>query len=232
MIMILPFPSNLLPWLIGSVVIGLFGVRAFVSYRRLNAPLSRYFMISALLMSLALGLWSWPFLFTRSETAIRTLLIVGDVSFYSMLAYQTRIIWYLGLSHIPYIWLLVPTLIVAIPGLAGIAYAELTEPVGVVNGVALYPVNAISHVSQMILLVGILMVGSLVLWRVRAQKGYKARLNLASVAVLYIFGGLAGFANILLSEGTNQSAYVNIAYFVAFAGIVATFLLFRVGRTS
>ncbi len=230
--MLATIPSNLQPWLIGSIVIGLFGFRAYRNYRKLKAPLSKYFLLSAGMMSLALGLWSWPFLFTRSDPVLRTLLIIGDISFYAMLVYQTRIIWYLALSTISYWWVFVPAFIVAIPGTIGIVYAELTETVGVVDGVAQYPVSAIGHVSQMILLVGILIVGCLLLWQVKTQKGMKAKLNLVSVAFLYVFGGLAGFANILLSEGTNQSVYVNIAYFVAFAGIVLTFLVFKIRKIS
>lgn len=217
-------PSNLLPWLIGSIVIGFFGVRALLLYIRYKSPLSRYFMISSFALSVTLGLWSLPFLFTRSEPALRLIVGIGDVLFYVVLVYQTRITWYLSLRSISYAWLLIPSLGLALPGVIMSVLADITAPIGISNGIAIYPVSAFGLVIQAILLMNVVAIGLLLLTKVNRQKTNDAKLNLVSIGVLYACCGLGGIINTLFSAGDNQSGLVPTVYFLGFSVFILVFI--------
>lgn len=217
-------PSNLYPYLVGSVIFFIFGFRGYSNYRRLHNPLSLLFGISGCLIGAAFFLWSVPFFFTTNNTAMIAVSILGDVFYYAMLVMQAYIVFYLSLKgRVSAAVMVVPALLIATIGLLSHVYGYIHNGVEIVNNAFQYELPFIASAAQILLLVNVFLVGILLLVRLKDQTSGRGRLGLISIAVLYLFSAMAGTLNILIAGEPNQSPAIIATYiggFVLFIGIL------------
>ena len=229
-------PVNLIPWTVSSFVLLLLSIRSLTNYRRVRSPLSKYFAIGGLLAAIATGLWSLPYLYYDPETnkqILRTALLVGDLSLYLAFIYQVRIMWYLMLrKHIKYVYLLIPSLILAVAGYYGGVAATLADSTypRIINERVFLPTSQQGDVAQSIFLLTILITGVYFLRKSYLGKSRSAKLGTFALGILYLGIGLGSLLNIIISteSGTNTSPFVLITYFIGTAVFLMCFIFFRI----
>lgn len=233
----LDIPSNLIIWIVGSVVTATFGTRAYLNYRRINSPLSKYFSVTGYLVSMAWILWVLPFIiFNLDEPTGRysalILISLGDALLFTAMFTQSYIYWYLALQNtVKYVYLAVPSAIIALGGLASSIYAGFSslDLPRVADGKAIFPSVSGSHISQLILIVFVFLIGIELLKRAARQEGRKSKSGSIAISLLYICVGLGGSVNILSSsEATNTSPVVVVLYAIGLASFTLIFLVFRI----
>lgn len=233
----LNIPSNLIIWVVGSVVTATFGTRAYLNYRRINSPLSKYFSITGYLVGLAWMLWVLPFvIFNLDEPTGRysslILISLGDAFLFMAMFTQSYIYWYLALqSTVKYVYIAIPAAFIAIVGLVSSVHAGFSslDLPAIIDGKAVFPSTSGSHVSQLILIVFVFLIGIELLKRAARQEGRKSKSGSIAISLLYICVGLAGSVNILSSsEATNTSPIVIVLYGIGMAAFTLIFLVFRI----
>lgn len=230
------FPSNIIIWAIGAPVMITFGVRAFISYQKLKSPLSKYFAMTGLSAGFAWLLWCLPFLITDVNYEGKGLAIflisTGDALLFSALFLQARVYWYLSLQEtIKFVYIGLPAAIVALAGFAFTilaAFENPTLPMVSPDGKAVFYTHSIGHITQIILISFVFLVGIELLKRAAKQEDRKSRLGSISVAMLYITAALGGAINILSSSSTNSSPIVVITYAVGLAFFTIILTVFRI----
>jgi len=227
-------PYNVVIWAVGSVIIPIFGIRSYISYRKLKSPLSLYFTISGLTVSLCWALWSWPFalLSNNPEAHSLTFLLVtfGDLFLFISLFLQTRVFWYLTLQDsVRYIYIGAPTLLVAVTGftsLVGVGLANPGLPI-IIDNRALFHTSSVSYICQLILLVFVLLVGIALAKRAALQKTLKQKSGSMAIASLYVAAAIGGGANILSGRPDNTSVLTTTAYALGLFLFLAIFIVLR-----
>jgi len=222
------FPSNLLPFLIGSPVFTLFGIRGVLTYRRLHSPLSLLFALSGFAAGIAFASWSVPFLFNIDNSTMITVSIFGDFFLYVMFVMQAIIVHYLAFKNrVSLKVILIPTILTAIIGWLAHCYGYIYNGVAVVNNSFDYTLPLLADIAQSILLVNVFLVGVLLAMRIRQQTTPRAKGGLLGIAILYILSGIAGAMNIFLSGSPNQSPIIIASYMIGFLFFVTILLGIR-----
>lgn len=222
-------PSSSLPWLIGSIVFLIFGLRAVKNYKKLHNPLSQFFAISGFSAALAFGFWSIPLIFTSDTSILMLVNIIGDFFLYIFFIYQAIILHYLVLkSKISLILYLIPVIVIALIGWLSHCYGYIVGGVRLSDGSLEYQLPLFANIIQSIFLVIVFLVGVFLLLRIRQQTETRARLALLGIGTLYILSAIGGSLNVILSGGSNQSPVIISAYiigFVIFMLVLATIRL-------
>jgi len=223
-------PSNAWPWLIGFPIFALFGWRALSRYRNLHSPLSKYFAISGFAAATAFFFWSVPFLFTRNETILIVVNIIGDGFLYFMLALQAVIVHYLTLKQkIPEIAVIIPVILWAFAGWVTHVVGYLVNGVSVINNVVEYQLPFLADIFQIVLLVNVLLLGVTLLIKIKEQTDTRGRVGLLGVGILYVLSGLAGAANVILSGNSNEAS---ISFGLYAGGFLLFIVILLLARTS
>lgn len=226
--MLYSLPSNVVPWLVGGLVITLLGLRGLQNYRKLHNPLSLFFAFSGFTAGLAFLLWSVPFAFTTNLTHLAYANIIGDLFLYIFLVIQAALVHYLTLKNkLPRGIFLAPFIIIAIVGWLSHCYGYLHYGVTIVNGNFEYTLPVIASIAQLILLINVFIVGLVLLKRISQQSNSRAKGAVVGIAVLYIFSGIGGSLNVITSGTPNQGIVV-FSYLMGFILFVVLLALIRV----
>ena len=229
-------PTNLIPWAVSSFVLLLFSARSVINYRKVRAPLSKYFALGSLLAAVAMGLWSLPYLYfdpVSDKQILRGSLLIGDLSLYIAFIYQIRIFWYLLFrKYVKYVYFLIASIILGVIGYSGSLLSTLTDPSypRVVNGSIVLPTSLQGDITQSLLLLTVLATGMYFLRKTFLGKTKSAKLGTFALGMLYLGIGLGGLLNVFDSTeaGTNTSPIVIITYFIGSAVFLSSFIVFRI----
>ena len=165
-------------------------------YRRLKAPLSLYFGVSGVAVGTAFLFWSLPLVIFDNTSLIRTMVVIGDVGLFFMLAIQAKILSYLTIPEKYHVFAVSAAAIVAVIGFVSSANATFTKKIGIIDGEVFLPTADISHLSQTVLLAVPLMIGLIFLSRSVFQKTVRNKLGLLGVGMLYALVAIAGLLNV------------------------------------
>lgn len=225
-------PTSVLPWLIGSVAFLLFGLRATANYKRLHSPLSLYFAISGYSAFIAFFLYSVPSIFTSDKDILLLVNIVGDFFLYVMFVTQVVILHYLILKNkIALSIVLVPAIIIASIGWLSHCYGYIVGGVSVQNGTFEYQLPLLANIVQSLFLITVFMVGVFMLFRIKQQTEYRARLGLLGIGILYILSAIGGSLNVILSGESNDSPAIMLSYIIGFMLFIFVLITARVLNT-
>ncbi len=226
-------PTSVLPWLIGSVAFLLFGLRATANYKRLHSPLSLYFAISGYSAFIAFFLYSVPSIFTSDKDILLLVNIVGDFFLYVMFVTQVVILHYLILKNkIALSIVLVPAIIIASIGWLSHCYGYIVGGVSVQNGTFEYQLPLLANIVQSLFLITVFMVGVFMLFRIKQQTEYRARLGLLGIGILYILSAIGGSLNVILSGESNDSPAIMLSYIIGFMLFIFVLITARVLNTK
>lgn len=219
-------PSNVIPWLIGFPIFIIFGLRGLQNYHRLHNPLSRLFAYCGFSAGIAFFFFSVPFMFNISQNVMIAVSIIGDLFLYVLFITQTYTLYYLELKErVSAQVIMLPFLVLALVGWLANCYGYIHNGVGIENGKFVYNLPPLSDYIQLIFLFIIIVVGILLLVRVRQQTSWRAKGGLIGIAALFILSGIGGALNVILSGDPNQSPYIKLSYligFILFAIIIIT----------
>jgi hypothetical protein len=224
-------PANVTHYLIGIPVFLFLFFRSYKNYRRLHNPLSGYFALTGLSAALAFAFWSLPLAFTHDSTILEISNAIGDLFLFGLYAISADLVHYLALrGRVSRRVFMTPVIILCIIGWLSDVYGYFHYGIAVVNDQFTYKLPVLSSVTQIILLVGILLVGVLLLTRLSEQKTNRGKLGLAGVAVLYIISSLAGVLNVIPAESINSPAIYG-AYIIGFLIFVGMMIFARFKKT-
>ena len=232
------FPHNVLPWAIASIVLIIFGTRSLLNYRKVKAPLSKYFGVAAVSASIAFMFWTYPFfIFDPADYRLyfAIAIAIGDAILYFALVQIAVIFWYLNLrDRMNFLLYTIPISLISLAGFIGGAYAGITsnDLPQIVGSSAVYPTSLIGDISQTILLIIGVFVGLSMFLHARSQKTRKSRIGTFAIAAMSLGLSIGGLANIHTNTdaGTNSSPIVLWAYVVWIAIFTVVFFVFRLTK--
>lgn len=223
----MPIPANTIPFLIGSIVTLVVGIKSLQTYKKLKMPLSRHFAFTGFLAAAGLGINSIPFYFTSNPEVLRVTLTIGRL-FLDLVGYwQIYLIWYLTwLRKYPLRYFVVPLALLGIIGFVDQAVYFMNSPVGVVDGMALYRFSELAKYIHIISLTIVFVAGVVIGINAFQQKQLRARVRLMSVCILYIFASMAIIYTMYL-QGYNISWIFLLGSIIAAGVFLSTTLIFR-----
>ena len=227
----LQIPVNILPWLIGSVVASLLGLRGLMSYRKTKSPLSGYFALGGLFAAISWLLWSLPFiLFSDNRVLMLILINIGDAFNFALLLTLVTIFWYLNLQKINFWVVGLPALLVALTGFTFAVYVGIDSPYpAIIEDRAVYPISPVASIAQAILIVFGILSGLSLMLRAIKSKGSKTKLATISIGLLFMGTGIGGLFNVLSgSTETNDSPVILLFYGIGISFFILAFLVFRI----
>lgn len=223
----MPIPANTIPFLIGSVATLVVGIKSLQTYKRLKTPLSRHFAFTGFLAAAGLGLNSIPFYLTSNEDVLRICLILGRLLLDLVGYWQIYLIWYLTwLRKYPLSYFVVPLVILGLIGFIDQVMYFQNNPVGVVDGMALYRFSELAKYTHIISLTIVFVAGVVIGINALQQKQLRARVRLLSVSILYIFASMAIIYTMYL-QGYNISRIFLLGSIIAAGVFLSTTLIFR-----
>ncbi len=219
-------PSNIIPWLLGSVILLFIGVRSWMHLRKVNSSTTKFFMVVGFLGGLGLACYSWPSLFTNDPQILKLGFFIGVPLIYAMFTYQSYFTWFGILKRrISYAWLLVPSLVIAITTVF-LEYKDLfRDNIRIEGGELVFNFLPTSRFLQSLLISFTLVNG---LWFIKESfslKESKARIRFASIGVIFTIVGAGTIADNLFFGGDSQSKVLMYAYILSFALFFFTLLL-------
>ena len=228
-----PIPSNLTLYVYGFPVFLLFAWRAYSNYRRLHNPLSAYFAWSGLSAGLAFFFWGVPFAFSSQEIVWQVTSMIGDFWLYVMLVIQASLVYYLTLRNkISQKLVLTPVIALALAGFASHVYGYLHYGVSITDDKFEYTLPLFASIAQSILIVNVLLVGILLLSKLKEQSTGRSRGSLIGVAFLYLLSGIAGLINVVFSGTSNDSPLIIGGYIFGFVVFVGALVVIRFRKSS
>lgn len=221
-------PSTVIPWLIGFPIFIIFGVRGWQNYHRLHNPLSKLFAYCGFSAGIAFFFFSVPFMFNISQDVMIAVSIIGDLFLYTLFVTQTYILYYLILKErVSAQLIMIPFLGLALVGWLSNCYGYIHNGVSIENNKFIYSLPPLSDYIQLVFLFIIMMVGVLLLGRVRQQTSPRAKGGLIGIAALFMLSGLGGALNVIMSGDPNQSPYIVLSYIVGFVSFVIILVIIR-----
>lgn len=220
-------PFNTIPYFLGSIATLVVGIKSLQNYRKLKTPLSRHFTVSGFLAAAGLGLYSVPFYLTNNPEILKVCLILGRL-FLDMVGYwQIYLVWYLtGLRRYPLRYLVVPIVLIAAIGFINQTLYFYNNPVGVIDGLAVYKFAEPAKYIHMFSLLIVFVAGIIIGINALEQTKLRAKIRLLSIAILYVFASLADIYNTLFLQGSSNSWIVLIGFVIAAGVFLSTTLIF------
>lgn len=209
-------PSNTIPYFLGSIASLVFGIKSTQSYLKLKSPLSKHFAISGYLAALGLGLYSVPFYLTSNPDILKMCMIMGKL-FIDLAAYwQIYLIWYLTeLKKFPLMYFIVPLVMIGSVGYFQQVIHIQNSAVGVVDGVAIYPLAGFYRYTHIFSLLIVFVAGVILATKAFEQTETRSRMRLLSISTLYIFASLADIYSAVFLKGLNDSWVVLVGFVIA-----------------
>ena len=222
------FPSNV----IGIFILGLtglvLGIRGLVHYKQVKSPLTLYFGLAGLLFGISAILYSLPFALTDSEILLKIGVTLADVFYYAGIVATMKILWYLLFKKsFAFIWLLIPTLVLAMIGFVADLMLRIKSDYYVANNIATYPINSLSLKILALLSLSILVVGFLTLREARSLTDHRQKIRLSTIGALFFFGAFVVEYNFMFLQGSNNSPTSLIGYGVLIIGFFIGILFVR-----
>jgi hypothetical protein len=222
------FPTNVIPYAIGSPIFAFFAWRGWRNYIRLHNPLSLYFALSGLFACLSFTSYCLPFIFGSNSPGLVIANIVGDLFLYVMFITQAFLVHYLVLRGKFPVWVFTaPLIVLAISGWLSHCYGYIHYGISIVDNKVIYTLPIYSSIVQMVLIVNVFLVGVLLLVRLKQQSSGKSKGGLIAIAALYILSGLGGALNILSSREPNDSPAIVMSYVAGFGLFVIVLIWSR-----
>lgn len=211
--MIMAVPSNVVPWLIGAIILLPLGLRSWVHSQKVKTPISRYFAATGLLGGLALACYSLPSLFTSDPWWLKAGIFVGIPFLYSMLAVQVYYVWYsLFQAKFSFKWLFTPVAAIAsITAIFELVYT-VNDSIYIADNELIYGFSSFSRYAQSLLLLLVLLNGLLFFKQALGLREMWAKLRLISLGLLYILVSLVTIIDNIAYVGQNTSPYLLYGY--------------------
>lgn len=221
-------PSNTIPYLLGSIATLVIGIKSLQNYQKLKTPLSRHFAFSGFLSAAGLGLYSIPFYLTSNPDVLRISVTLARLCLDIVGYWQVYLIWYLtGLRRFPLRYLIVPIGLIGVVGFVDQAFYYQTNPVGIVDGLAVYKFSDFAKYIHMISLMIVFVAGLVIGINAFQQKDLRSRVRLLSISILYVFASMADSYNTLFLQGLNNSWIVLVGFVIASGVFLSTTLIFN-----
>lgn len=220
-------PPNTIPFLIGTVVTIVVGIKSLQNYHRLHTPLSRHFAFTGFLAAAGLGFNSIPFYLTNNPDVLRICLTLGRL-FLDLVGYwQIYLIWYLTwLRKYPLRYFVIPLTLLGIIGFVDQALYFQNNPIGLVDGLVLYKFSDLSRYIHIVSLMIVFVAGVVIGINAFQQTKIRPKVRLLSVSILYIFASMAITYTMYL-QGYNISRIFLLGSIIAAGVFLSTTLIFR-----
>lgn len=225
-------PSNIIPWLLGAIVLIPLSLRAWVHSRKINTPTTRYFAITGLLGGIALAFYSFPPIVTSDPYWLKVGFIIGIPLLYIMLMYQSYYVWYAVLQKkISYYWLVIPTVLIGGAAIVNELRDTIRDDIKIVNNEVIFHFLPLSRVLQSTLLLLVLVNGLFFLKQATRLKERGAKLRFLSLGILYTLVAITTIADNLVFGGDSSSTPLLLGYAIGALAFFTT-LVFVLVRKS
>lgn len=219
-------PSNVIPWLLGSIILLFLGVRSWIHLSKVNTPTTRFFVVVGLLGGLGLACYSIPSILTNDPQILKLGFLLGIPLLYSMFVYQTYFTWFGILKKkISYAWLLVPALAIAVTTMIIELNSTLQDNIYIDGGKLVFQFPQTSRFLQSILLLFVLVNG---LWFIKEAfsiKDLSSKLRFFAFGIIFAAISASTISDNIFSGGNNSSKFLVYAYLVSFVSFFVTLLL-------
>lgn len=219
-------PANVVPWLIGALVLLPLGLRSWIHSKKLSTPTTKYFAVTAISGGLALAFYSFPSLFTTDPMWLKLGFLIGAPILYFMLIYQSYYLWYAVLQRrFKYYWLLIPVLTIGIVTAAIELHDIYKDDIRIENNELIFNFVLVSRVLQSLLLLQVFIIGAYFLKVAPKLPDRLSKLRFLSVGVFYVLVSLGTIADNLIFSGASDSRAVLIGYSVGGVAFFASLAL-------
>ncbi len=210
-------PLDSVSFLIGAVACLVLGGKSLWRYRSSRDDLSKYMTWFALLMGMALAMFSAAAFFTLNESTLLFWSVAGEFPFFGAMVAQAAIMWFLIIRpRFPVYYLTVP---VALLGLAAFIYAVPYTTLSVETNFIVFQNPRFTSWIIALLMFGLFgPVGIYFLRMAPKQSSFKAMLNAVSLSCAFLGVGVvgAGFEVVVGSIMTHFSVITNTIFFSFF----------------
>ncbi|HSX15077.1 MAG TPA: hypothetical protein VLE72_04235 [Candidatus Saccharimonadales bacterium] len=225
------YPINAAYILGGTVLVALV-IWGVSSYRKVPAPITKYFILSGIGGAVFFYANSIPYLFTENLNALRLATNIGDIGYYGLVLVLARIIWYIGFyKRFNFLWLFLPTLALSLVVYCLYVINIWNTTVVLENGALTYSWPTLALRLDALLSI-VFVVASFYIYSLsRASRSLMGKLRSFGLATIVLSGGVSGLYNTLVLRGQNNSPTVYGVYIVVFSFFFGTVLLGRRHRT-
>src|SRR5919109_5081872 len=110
-------PLNSVQWAVGSLAVGVFGIKNFVRYKQTHNYLNSSLAWFGITLAVGLALTSFAEFFTRDVGVLHTFNLVSEVFISAAFVIKSRLLWHMVLKNrIPYWIIFLPVLAIAVWG--------------------------------------------------------------------------------------------------------------------